>query len=225
MKKLLKIIMDWIISKFKPVEEITPQAPIDTPDIPIQDFSASTEDEESSEIIMPPCAPPIEIVKPKIELLVERIYTCKTYTIGKLYVNGAYFCDTIEDTDRNLFDYMTENEISAKKVYGQTAIPCGKYNITMNARSPKFSNFSKYKWAAPFDAYLPRLLNVKGFDGVLIHVLNTAEESYGCIGVGKNEAKGSVCNSTVWFNKLMNTYLMPAKQSGTDITITIRQKY
>lgn len=156
---------------------------------------------------------------------VERIYTCDTYTIGKLYINEEYICDTLEDTDRGLNDSMSIDEITKKKVYGKTAIPCGTYNLTMNVQSPKYSNFGKYKWAKQYDAYLPRIENVKGFEGILIHVGNTDKDSNGCILVGNNNIKGQVTSSTVTFQKLMNNYLWKAKQSNEVITIVIKRKY
>ena len=173
---------------------------------------------------------PVEVIvtPPKeeiLELLLERIYTCPTYTIGKLYIDGKYFCDTIEDTDRNLFDSMPLEEIKAKKVYGETAIPCGTYDITMNVRSSKYSDFKRYTWAKPYNAYIPRLLNVKAYDGILIHVLNYATDSLGCIGVGVNKSKGSISESTTHFYRLMDQYMMPAKEKGIKIKITIRQNY
>lgn len=159
-----------------------------------------------------------------MKILLERIFTSESYTIGHLYIDGKYVCDTIEDCDRNLTQDMSEKEISEKKVYGKTAIPIGKYSITMNVKSPKYSN-PKYKWAAKYDGYLPRLENVKGFEGVLIHVGNTANDSLGCILVGENKVKGQVINSTTNFYNLMDKYLWPAKQCGEKITIEIKQKY
>lgn len=159
-----------------------------------------------------------------MKLTLERAYTCPTYTIGHLYIDGKYFCDTIEDTDRNLFDSMSVDEINNLKVYKETAIPCGKYKITMREKSPKFSN-PRYKWAQAYDGYIPRLCNVKGFDGILIHVLNTANETYGCIGVGENKVKGKVINSTKTFYTLMNDYLLPADNMCEDIEIEIIQRY
>lgn len=38
----------------------------------------------------------------KVNILVKRIAKRPTYTIGKLYIDGKYFCDTIEDKDRGL---------------------------------------------------------------------------------------------------------------------------
>ena len=159
-----------------------------------------------------------------MRLTLERTYTCPTYTIGHLYIDGEYFCDTIEDTDRNLFDTMTEDEISSIKVYGETAIPCGIYEITMKVKSPKFSN-SKYKWSQPYDGYIPRFIDVKGFTGILIHPMTTSKDSSGCVGVGENKVKGKVINSTITFNKLMDNYLLPADRNNEEIYIEIVQKY
>ncbi len=163
-----------------------------------------------------------------MKLRLERIYTCSMYTIGHLYQvlpngNLKFICDTIEDTDRRLDDSMLEKEIKNKKVYSLTAIPTGKYRITMDILSPKYSKVSYYRNFC--GGYLPRLLNVKGFDGILIHKGNTAEDSAGCLLVGYNKVKGKVLNSQVAFEDLMKNYLIPANRSGKDIMIEIIRKY
>ena len=152
-----------------------------------------------------------------MELELKRRYKGSKYTIGSLYINGIYECDVIEDVDRNLHDSMSEEEIKSKKIYGQTAIPYGTYNIDMKTVSPKFKNRS---WARPYSGKLPRLQNVKGFDGILIHVGNTAQDSLGCIIVGENKIKGKVINSTACFMELM-TILLKAHLKGENITLTI----
>lgn len=159
-----------------------------------------------------------------IKILVKRIFTNNSYTIGRLYINSQYFCDTIEDPDRNLEQEMSEEEIMSCKVYGKTAIPSGKYIVTLKVQSPKYSNFTKYKWAKPYNGYIPRLLDVKEYDGILIHVANTAEDVLGCIGVGENKEKGKVINSTKTFNKLMEKIyeLNPEKD---DFEIEIIRNY
>ena len=149
-----------------------------------------------------------------MKILVKRIAKQPTYTIGKIYIDGAYISDCIEDKDRGLTQDMPLSEIREKKVYGETAIPTGTYNVTMNVVSPKFKDRS---WAKPYGGKIPRLLNVPGYEGVLIHPFNTAEESLGCIGPGENKVKGKVINSTIAFKKIMSI-LLTAKD---DITITI----
>ena len=154
----------------------------------------------------------------KMEIKVKRIAKKATYTIGKLYVDGKYVSDTIEDKDRGLTNDMPLELIKTKKVYGETAIPTGTYKLDMNTVSPKFQARS---WAKPYGGKLPRLIGVKGFDGVLLHVGNTASDSSGCLLVGKNSIKGMVTDSVNTFNRLMNDYLLPAKERGEKITLTI----
>lgn len=153
-----------------------------------------------------------------MELTLKRKFKGPKYTIGSLFINGKYFCDTIEDIDRKLNDSMTEEEIKRIKVYGETAIPYGTYKIDMNTISSKFKDRS---WARPYSGKLPRLLNVKGFEGVLIHVGNTQHDSLGCLICGENKQVGRVINSTATFNKLMNI-LLKAKLKGEEIEIVIK---
>lgn len=163
-----------------------------------------------------------------LNLLLERIYTCPSYTIGHLYQilpggNKKYICDTIEDTDRGLSDEMLLKDIKNKKVYSETAIPTGKYMITLDIKSPKYSKIKYY-----YDycgGYLPRLLNVKGFDGILIHKGNTAADSAGCILPGYNKIKGKVLNSQIAWEDLMDNHMKPTWRKGEDIYIEIMRKY
>lgn len=151
----------------------------------------------------------------KLEL--KRRFRGPNYTIGSLFINGVYECDTIEDVDRGLADSMSVDEVKAKKIYGRTAIPTGTYKIDMNTVSPKFKDRS---WAKFCGGKLPRLLDVKGYEGVLIHVGNKAEDTLGCILVGDNKIKGQVINSTATFQELYGE-LLKAKVKGEEITIDI----
>ena len=155
-----------------------------------------------------------------MELILKRIALRSEYTIGKLYVDGEYVCDTIEDTVRDL-DKDGKFANGEVKIPGKTAIPYGRYEITMKVKSPKYSNFTKYSWAKKYDGYLPRLLNVPHFDGVLIHVGNSALDSEACILVGENKVVGKVINSVNTFRRLMDDYLVPAKERNENIVITI----
>lgn len=152
-----------------------------------------------------------------MKLLLRRIFKGPRYTIGKLFINGVYECDTLEDQDRGLTSQMSLEEIKAKKVYGVTAIPTGTYSINMTTVSPKFKDRA---WAKPYKGILPRLENVKGYEGVLIHVGNKAEDTLGCILVGDNKVKGQVINSTATFYELM-TVLLKAQSAGEVIELTI----
>lgn len=152
-----------------------------------------------------------------MKLLLRRIFKGPSYTIGKLFINGVYECDTLEDQDRGLTSQMSLEEIKAKKVYGVTAIPTGTYSINITTISPKFKDRA---WAKPYKGVLPRLENVKGYEGVLIHVGNKAEDTLGCILVGENKVKGQVINSTATFYELM-TVLLKAQSAGEVIELTI----
>ena len=126
-----------------------------------------------------------------MRLELKRIAKREDYTIGRLYVDGEYFCDTLEDKVRDL--------TRETKVYGKTAIPEGTYEVTLRVQSPRFSQKKQYDFCK---GYLPRLLGVPSFEGVLIHGGNTAADTEGCILVGKNTVKGMVTDSSATFRKL-----------------------
>lgn len=149
-----------------------------------------------------------------MELTLTRKYKKTDYTIGALSIDGVYFCDTLEDTDRGLTQTMSAEEIAAVKVSGATAIPSGTYTITLGVVSPKFSKRKQYEFCG---GRLPRLLNVPGFDGVLIHIGNTEEDTEGCILVGWNVIAGRVIDSGVVFRALYRRL----EAAGDDICITI----
>lgn len=150
-----------------------------------------------------------------MELELRRIARRADYTIGHLYIDGQYFCDTIEDTDRGLRQDLPLSVNQAKKRKGVTAIPVGRYRVTLGVKSPRFSQKKQY---AACNGYLPRILNVPAFDGVLIHIGNTAKDSEGCILVGENKKVGMVINSTQTYWRLYDR-LQEAKDN---IFITIK---
>ena len=152
-----------------------------------------------------------------MNLFLDRKYKLSKYSIGKLYVNGKYFCDTLEDTDRGLKSTMSPYEIQKIKQKGITAIPTGTYEITLKTYSQKFGSRSQYSFCK---GYLPRLLNVPGYDGILIHIGNYPSDTDGCILVGKNTIKGAVLNSTACFKNLYKE-LETAANKGEKLYITI----
>lgn len=133
-------------------------------------------------------------------IVLKRIYKGETYTIGHIYIDGEYVCDTIEDKDRGLTDQMNEQDIKKVKVANQTAIPTGTYKLTLDVVSPRF--VKKPYYYSFCKGKLPRLLRVKGFDGILIHRGVDQDSSSGCIIVGYNKVKGKVINSQEAFEKL-----------------------
>jgi hypothetical protein len=139
-----------------------------------------------------------------MELNIKRIARRETYTVGRLYIDGKYFCDTLEDKDRGLRQDMPIAVIRATKRKGITAIPTGRYRMTLAVQSPKFSKRATYQFC---NGYLPRLINVPGYDGVLIHIGNTARDTEGCLLVGRNTQVGKVLDSRKTFIELYDRLL------------------
>ena len=152
-----------------------------------------------------------------MELTLERKWRKDTYTIGILYINGKRFCETCEDQDRNLYQGMGVDEIQRRKVYGETAIPYGRYRISMRRKSPKYSKKKQYEKC---DGYVPYVRDVPGFSAILIHIGNTAKDSCGCILVGENKVKGQVVNSTATFWKLYDI-LKEADMRNEEIWLSV----
>ena len=143
-----------------------------------------------------------------MELLLKRIYKGNKYTIGKLYIDGEWFCDTIEDVVRSLpkdcsHTSKGRNCECKEKVYRETAIPAGTYKVILS-----YSN--------RFKRILPEILNVPHFLGIRIHRGNTEQDSAGCIILGENKVKGKVINSTPYEIKLVKLL-----ENQKNITITI----
>lgn len=153
-----------------------------------------------------------------MKLTVKRTYRGPAYTIGHLYIDGKYFCDTLEDPDRGLTSSMSLSDITKIKVKGDTCIPYGEYTVSLDVVSPKYSNLTKYKYASIAKGKMPRVLNVKGFDGILIHAGNTQRDTEGCLLVGENKVKGQVINSQATWKNLY-TKLQEAKAKGETIKI------
>lgn len=142
-----------------------------------------------------------------MDLKLERKYRNNNYCIDKLYINGKYFSDVLEDPDRGLTDSMSLEEIKKIKVKGNTCIPYGTYNITITY-SPRFKK------------NLPLLNNVKGFDGIRIHSGNKPQDTEGCLLPGFNKVKGQVINSKVTTDKLI-AQIQQAINKKEKVTITI----
>ena len=152
-----------------------------------------------------------------MEIVLERKWKKPNYTIGILSIEGKRFCETLEDADRGLKDTMSIEQIKSLKKPHITAIPTGVYEVNLNTVSPKFGSRSFYKEVCK--GKVPRLLNVKGFDGILIHAGNKAEDTDGCILVGRNLEVGKVLKSQETFFSL---YKMLKKANDARDPILIR---
>lgn len=155
-----------------------------------------------------------------IHLHRDPVRSTGSYTVGALWLDECgYLCDTLEDTDRGLTQDMAIDTIKSIKVYGETAIPKGRYLVRMDIVSPLLKDRA---YAKKYGGCLPRLMDVPAFDGVLLHPFNSAAESKGCIGPGEFVAKtGKIRNSTRAFYDLMDYYLLPAHRRGQKIYIEI----
>lgn len=155
-----------------------------------------------------------------MKLKVERRWKKDTYTIGILYVDGIRFCETLEDKDRGLKQTDPLSTIRRKKVYGETAIPTGIYTVQMSIISPKYAGISWYQKTCR--GRMPRLENVPGFEGILIHPGggNGPLDTMGCILVGKNTIVGKLTSSRDTFKALYDK-MRNAYNRGESITIEI----
>ena len=122
-----------------------------------------------------------------MKLTLKRIALRPTYTIGKLYIDNVYFCDTIEDTVRDI-NKNGKFDNGEKKVHSKTAIPYGTYEI-------------KWTYSPRFKKYTPQLMNVPSFEGIRIHAGNTSADTEGCLILGENKQVGKVLNSRATINK------------------------
>ena len=114
-----------------------------------------------------------------MKIKVDRIYKGESYTIGKMYLNGEYFCDTLEDAIRPV------------KIPNETAIPAGTYKVEVTY-SPRFKR------------NLPLLIDVPNYTGIRIHNGSNKDHTSGCILVGFNTSKGILSDSRKTSDKLTN---------------------
>lgn len=122
-----------------------------------------------------------------MKLTLKRIALRPTYTIGKLYIDDAYFCDTLEDTVRDI-NKSGKFDNGEQKIKGKTAIPYGTYEI-------------KWTYSPRFKKYTPQLMNVPSFEGIRVHAGNTSADTEGCLILGENKQVGKVLNSRATINK------------------------
>lgn len=123
-------------------------------------------------------------------LTLKRILLLKDRTIGELYINEEFFCDTLEDKNRDTNKNGNfDNE--EQKIYGETCIPYGEYKVELTY-SPKFKRV------------LPILQDVPEFSGIRIHRGNYIKDTLGCILVGEATKDNILVNSTPYEIKLVN---------------------
>lgn len=135
-----------------------------------------------------------------MELNLKRIAKRPTYTVGRLYIDCHYFCDTLEPFCRTLRERKD-------KVPGRTAIPEGRYPVVIT-------------YSAKFRQWLPLLVGVPYFVGIRIHSGNTPEDTQGCILPGTNRCVGQVFDSRLTLSRLKRR-IVEAKDKGEGVWITV----
>ena len=135
-----------------------------------------------------------------MELRLDRYDKQSQRTLGKLYVDGLLTCLTLEDTVR----------APGVKIAGQTAIPYGRYRVTMTF-SPKFL------------VLLPLVNDVPGFDGIRIHPGNTEENTEGCILVGQKTDGTSISGTSFAYGEII-MFIYHAWMSNQEIWLTIQDQ-
>ena len=126
-----------------------------------------------------------------MHLQIKRTHGTKNYTHGQLFIDGVYFCDTLEDEEREV------------KILGETAIPCGTYKVILSVSNR-------------FKKLMPLIVDVPNFAGIRIHSGNTKDDTEGCILVGKKVSNGVIGDSRVTFKALMNK-LYAEKNIGVEL--------
>jgi hypothetical protein len=129
-----------------------------------------------------------------MELNLKRLYKTDKSTVGELKINNIFECYTLEDVEREV------------KIFGETAIPKGKYEVVIS-------------WSNRFKKFMPLLLNVQGFDGIRIHAGNTAKNTLGCILVGKSRAENQIGNSKIAYSNLFEKLKTTSKKEKIFLTI------
>jgi hypothetical protein len=138
--------------------------------------------------------------------LVREILTAQS-TIGRLYVNDAFKCWTLEDVDRELTTDMPLADIQKIKVYGRTAIPRGSYRVIVNMSNR-------------FKRMMPLLCDVPGFAGIRIHAGRIAEHTEGCVLTGMSHGENQIFNPRQAYG-LLFPVLDAAHTAGEPISIAI----
>ncbi len=147
-----------------------------------------------------------------MEIEVIRKWFKDSYTIGKFFIDKERFCDTLEPPIRDLKDLNHDNDFDDEgegKVYGNTAIPCGRYAVIVS-HSPKLKR------------RLPLLLNVIGFEGIRIHAVATVKNTMACIGIGKNTKPGRLENGP-YYETVLVQKIDEAVKRNEQIFITIKE--
>lgn len=135
-----------------------------------------------------------------MELQIDREPSVDGATIGHLSIDGRFAMFTLEDVTR----------APGVKIYGETAIPAGRYKVIVN-KSQRFGRM------------LPLVIGVENFTGIRIHSGNVSGDTSGCILVGLARHVGSpeILSSRAALEILMKQ-LANAIARGEEVHLTIQ---
>jgi hypothetical protein len=156
------------------------------------------------------------------KIKVERYIKGDNFTVGKLYIDDVFYCNTLEDKDRGLRQDMPLATINSIKVPAKTCIPSGTYKISLDIKSPSFSQKDWYVKNIN-GGRLPYLLNVPGYTHILLHGGKTVDNTEGCLLTGIYANNGQLKDYASSRQKLKDVF--DAIKNYKDIEITIKRTY
>ena len=136
-----------------------------------------------------------------MELDLKRTTFNPDCTLGTLSIDGVFEAFTLEDTYRQLDNGTVD------KWKGRTAIPNGRYAVTIDD-------------SVRFGRPMPHVLNVPQFDGIRIHSGNTAEDTEGCILIGRTKGTEAIGESRAAFDAFFPK-LQAALAAGDSVHLTV----
>ena len=133
-----------------------------------------------------------------MHITVQREESHNDATLGKLYTNGSFFCDTLEDVIRELPGVP----VAQWKQYGKTAIPAGIYELTLE-KSPRFGPDTM------------TVNGVHGFDKIRVHAGNSDEDTHGCLLVGVRNSDCTIAQSRLTLSALKQRVMADIAEGKT----------
>jgi hypothetical protein len=151
-----------------------------------------------------------------MEIDVLRFNDGEDSTNGLLFINGKFECYTLEDEHRD------------SKVRGETRIPAGEYDIKLRKEGGFHAKYSK-RFSDIHDGML-HIVDVPGFEYILIHAGNTDEHTAGCLLVGDSQENnnlikdGFIGKSTQAYKRVYKK-VIEAINNGEDVVISYTDPY
>ena len=126
-----------------------------------------------------------------MELILTRNIHSNDYTIGEIRIGGKFECYTLEDEGRDV------------KVKGETRIPAGTYAVKLRNTGGFHANYLR-RFGKLFHRGMLQVMDVPGFEYILIHIGNTDKDTAGCVLVGatRDVVKGTIGGSEVAYRRL-----------------------